>query len=248
VRDLISTQVEEHSILETQSAVSRGIQRTMFPVQVRETGDAQFTKEKTEGVELQKFFSCHRQPKFCYEAKQSLSEYGANYGPTTGASKPDYITFAKKKIRKHKLALMCIELKDTVFSPIEPLGQAFASGANIALSQKHFGLDPSKVAAPLITTNGQLYSFATASLLDNIPVLHVVSDVLDANKRSDMADIARMLAKVKTFIATKAIELQRCLLAVHTIPMPLGHRSRLRSTASNFSSSSRNVFNGLQSV
>jgi hypothetical protein len=69
-------------------------------------------------------------------------------------------------------------------------------------------------------TNGQLYSFATASLLDNIPVLHVVTDVLDANKRSDMADIARMLAKVKTFTATKAIELQRCSLGVRSMSAP----------------------------
>jgi hypothetical protein len=51
-------------------------------------------------------------------------------------------------------------------------------------------------------------------------VTDVLVLLLDANKRSDMADIARMLAKVKTFIATKAIELQRCLLAVHTIPTP----------------------------
>jgi hypothetical protein len=102
--------------LETQSAVSRGIQRTMFPVQVRETGDAQFMTEKNVEVELHLFFSSHQHPKLCCEAKQSLSDFGASYGPTTGASKPDYITFAKKKIRKHKLALMCIELKDTFSS------------------------------------------------------------------------------------------------------------------------------------
>jgi hypothetical protein len=64
VRDLISTQVEEHSILETQSAVSRGIQRTMFPVQVRETGDAQFMTDKNVEVELHLSFHLINTRKF----------------------------------------------------------------------------------------------------------------------------------------------------------------------------------------
>ncbi len=70
--------------------------------------------------------------------------------------------FAEMSARN--LALMCIELKDAVFSPIEPINQAFASGANIVLSQKCLGLDPSKIAVHLIMTNGQLYSFATPHL------------------------------------------------------------------------------------
>ena len=72
---------------------------------------------------------------------------------------------------------------------------------------------------PLILTNGHLFSFATVSLLDYMPVLHMITNVLDANKRSDLFEIERMLARIKAFIKSKAREIQQCLLQRGAVAM-----------------------------
>jgi serine/threonine protein kinase len=75
---------------------------------------------------------------------------------------------------------------------------------------KHLGLNSSKIAVPLILTNGHLFLFATASLQDSLPVLHMVTDVLDANNPLGLDLIARMLAMAKDFVKSKAREIEQC--------------------------------------
>ena len=104
--------------------------------------------------------------------------------------------------------------------PIEKAGKAFAIGANIALRQKCLGLESSDIAVPLIMTNGQLYTFAAVSLLEYVPVLHVLTDVLDANRPSDLDTIAKMLCRVKRFILFQAIKLYLLLQVSATMPEP----------------------------
>jgi hypothetical protein len=104
--------------------------------------------------------------------------------------------------------------------PIEKAGKAFAIGANIALRQKCLGLESSDIAVPLIMTNGQLYTFAAVSLLEYVPVLHVLTDVLDANRPSDLDTIAKMLCRVKRFILRQAIKLYLLLQVSATMPEP----------------------------
>ena len=75
---------------------------------------------------------------------------------------------------------------------------------------------------PLNLTNGHLFSFATVTLLDYMPVLHMITNVLDANKRSDLFEIERMLAtvaRIKAFIKSKAREIQQCLLQRGAVAM-----------------------------
>jgi hypothetical protein len=105
------------------------------------------------------------------------------------------------------VAAACFELKDSAFAPIEQTGQAFASGANLALSQVRVGLESSEVAVPLLMTNGHLYQFGMATLLDYIPVLHLLTNVLDASNPSAIDEIAKFLALFRNFMKAQAMKL-----------------------------------------
>ena len=183
VREFLEAQITADSALIAKQAVLNGLAKTMFPLQVPETGEG-LTIEKLVGYQLRDFFTGHNEPALGFSMKPPLSTFGANYGPTESSSISDGVSYTA--IDSQMAPLLCVELKDTTTSPIEQIGQAFASGSNIALRQKHLGLDSSKVAVPLILTNGHLFSFATVSLLDYMPVLHMVTNGLDANKRSDL--------------------------------------------------------------
>ena len=102
------------------------------------------------------------------------------------------------------MPLLIAEYEDNTATPVEQSGQAFASGANIALRQDALGLDSSSIAM----TNWQLYLFAAVSLLDRIPVLHILSTVLDANDATQLSQIACTLGKVKAFIVKQARKIQ----------------------------------------
>ena len=208
VRQFLAMQITDDSAFIAEQAVLNGIAKTMFPVRVSETG-AGLTSESTVGNQLRDFFTCHKYPALCFGIKQPLLRFGANAGPTGGSSISDGVVY--NPVDSQWVPLLCVELKDTTMSPIEQIGQAFASGSNLALRQKHLGLDSSEIAVPLIMTNGHLFSFATASLLDFMPVLHVVTDVLDANHPSDLKVIALMLAKIKVFIKSRAQKIEQCL-------------------------------------
>ena len=206
-RQILDTQFEANFELNARQTVLNGLVKNMFPVCVPETGEA-LTVESTIGNQLCEYFTCHEEPALGFSIKKQLALFGADYGPTGSSSISDGVAYT---IVDNQMApLLCVELKDTTTSPIEPIGQAFASGSNIALRQKQLGLDSSKIAVPLILTNGHLFSFATASLLDNMPVLHMVTNVLDANTPSDLVEIACMLARIKAFIKSKAREIQQC--------------------------------------
>ena len=218
VQRFIKTEVPEVAVRRAEISACRGIPQTMFPVQVPEIGKEQYAMDSTVEIELQDYFTCHDNPKLVVASKKTLSYFGANLGPADGTSAPGGTVYTVIDCRN--IPMSCFELKDIVTAPIQQVGQAFASGANIALRQKRYGLDSSDIAVPLIMTNGQLYSFGTATLLDNIPVLHLVTDVLDANRLSDLFQIAHLLAKIKAFITSQAKLLQQCVLPDNILKAP----------------------------
>ena len=208
VREFLAMQITDDSALMAEQVILNGIARTMFPVRVSESG-AGLTIESKVGNQLREFFTCHEHPALGFTIKQPLLRFGANSGPTGGSSISDGVAYYA--VDSQWVPLLCVELKNTPMSPIEQIGQAFASGSNLALRQKHLGLDSSQIAVPLVMTNGHLFSFATASLLDFMPVLHVVTDVLDANDPSDLKVIALMLSKIKVFVKSRAQKIEQCL-------------------------------------
>jgi hypothetical protein len=115
-------------------------------------------------------------PRIICASKITLESVGSRSGPATENSTPDGLAWVL--IAKKRVSLGCFELKDSAFAPIEQTGQAFASGANLALSQLRVGLESSEVAVPLLMMNGHLHQFGMATLLYHIPVLHLLTYVL----------------------------------------------------------------------
>jgi hypothetical protein len=223
VREHLNMDVADIDVQSAKLAIYRGLSRTMFPVSVAENMKAKDviaeslpSIQKTTGIALQAFFSCNQDPRLSCNVKSSLSDFGAGFGPASEYSRPDGLIYAEANGIKCPMA--CYELKDTSTAPIEQTGQAFASGANIALSQKKMGLESSRIAVPLIMTNGQLYLFAAVSLLDFVPVLHILTCVLDANMPSAKEQIAWHLGKAKAFVLKQARELPAFRQADYKIP------------------------------
>jgi hypothetical protein len=205
VRELLNTDAADMSVQSARLAICQGLSQTMFPGK-RVNAESLPSIQKTTGIALKDYFSCNQlDPRLSCDFKSTLAAFGADFGPASGTSKPDGIIFAEANGTKCLMA--CYELKDTSTAPIEQTGQAFASGANIALFQKKMGLESSRIAVPLIMTNGQLYLFAAVSLLDFVPVLHILTGVLDANVQSEKEQIALFLGKARTFILKQAREL-----------------------------------------
>jgi hypothetical protein len=66
-------------------------------------------------------------------------------------------------------------------------------------------------------TNGQLYLFAAVSLLGTIPVLHVLSNILDANDKIQFSQIADSVCKIREFIVKQVRILQARVLPIGKI-------------------------------
>jgi serine/threonine protein kinase len=64
---------------------------------------------------------------------------------------------------------------------------------------------------PLIMTNGHLYQFGMATLLEHIPVLHILTNVLDANNPSAIDEIAKFLTMFRSFMIQQAVKLEHCV-------------------------------------
>ena len=215
VRDAIEMDIPEEDIRGAETSVRQGHPRTMFPVMVSESkttfgvsnANIRLSVEKITGDALQSFFASNHELAMTCKSEAALASFGAINGPATPESHPDFLTVIK--IQSKEVPMGSIELKSTIISPVEQTGPAFACGGNIALLHQSLGLDSSKIAVPLIMTNGHLYSFAMVSLLDHVPVLHIVTDVLDTNKGSDFVQIARFLATFKAFVMNQGKALQK---------------------------------------
>ena len=222
VREFLDMEVDDATMQGAKSAIRDGLPKTMFPVVLSETKTsstpAAETKPSVEtiiGIAIQSFFTDHNDPRLACYIKPTLSSLAAANGPAKGNSQPDCVISAD--IMGGRLPLGVYELKDMSKAPIEQAGQGFASGANIALRQMALGLNYSKIAVPLVLTNGQLYIFAVVSLLDFIPVFHILSDVLDASSASQLPRIIRLLSVMKTFILRQGRMLQD-ILSLHCEP------------------------------
>ncbi|KAJ3334313.1 hypothetical protein HDU76_000005 [Blyttiomyces sp. JEL0837] len=157
--------------------------------------------DSTTGDALRRFFGMATE-----HHALTLRKVKALKGPATPGSLPDILfpivlddndTETKKLI-----GAAVIELKHTSASPMEALGQAFASAANLALAQvEEYGLHYSQVAIPIIVTTARLYLFAFVTLLlNNIAVLHVTSYVADIASEAGMKTAAEGIARVKLFV------------------------------------------------
>jgi hypothetical protein len=228
IRGVFEMKLSEQDIKNAATAIREGLPRDMFPVKASETKNSfsplspttvaiQASIEQITGKSLQLFFTSCQELKFTCASKVSLTTFGANNGPASQESKPDILVGFE--INGKPIPVIPIELKDTTLSPIEQTGQAFSVGANIALMHRCLGLDSSKIAVPLIMTNGALYLFAMVSLLDCVPVLHLVSNIMDAS--SELVPIARLLATFKAFIINQAKHMKSVFKPAATVYSPV---------------------------
>ncbi len=211
IRSFFLLEVEDETKISAKATITEGLPRSIFPEKVSEThsgtsADFKPTIQQEAGVALNNFFSIAGDgPKIICSSRMSLESVQSSFGPATENSSPDGLAWVS--IAGKRVPLGCFELKDSAFAPIEQTGQAFASGANLALSQVRVGLESSEVAVPLLMTNGHLYQFGMATLLDYIPVLHLLTNVLDASDPSAIDKIAKFLALFRNFMKTQAMKL-----------------------------------------
>jgi hypothetical protein len=214
IRKFFKFGATEDLIAPARAAVLAGLPQTMFPVKVSETRPGGSEKgieptiQQEAGNSLLNFLATNQDPQIIKTSQTKLEDVQSGYGPASHLATPDGLWYVQ--VSGRKLPLGCLELKDSAFSPLEQTGQAFASGANLALSQERWGLASSHVAVPLLMTNGQLYQFAMATLLDQIPVLHILTNILDANDPSNLEKIAKQLVMVRTHMVSQAAKLIAC--------------------------------------
>jgi hypothetical protein len=73
-----------------------------------------------------------------------LSILGTSVGPASQGSKADIVCTAETALHK-KIGLLVCKLKDTAYCPLEMLGQAFVSSANLLiLPSDSFNLDSNR--------------------------------------------------------------------------------------------------------
>ena len=207
IRDLSKVEATPDLIASAKLAVLEGLPKTIFPVKVSETraeNGMEPTVQQEAGTSLLNFLEA--KPEIMTRSQMKLEDVQSSYGPATKLSTPNGLCYVE--ILGRNIPLGLFEFKDSAYSPLEQTGKAFASGANLALSQERWGLAASKVAVPLIMANGQLYQFAMTTLLDKIPVLHMLTHVLDANKPSDMEEIAKLLVIVRQHMISQAGKLR----------------------------------------
>ena len=209
--DILSNSMFSDSIKHAKKTILAGLPQSMFPEKVSEThsgfSHTQYkpTVQQETGRAIIEFLGTKSELQILCESEKTLQVVKSCCGPATRLSIPDGVAFVR--ISGQNIPLSCFELKDSAYSPLEQLGQAFASGANLALTQARWGLASSVVAVPLIVTNGQLYQFAMATLLDNIPVLHMLTNVLDATNSSSLDEIAECLVRVSEHMKRQATHL-----------------------------------------
>ena len=220
VKEAINHDVPTNTLTDAESAIRAGFLFTMYPVNVHERGvpGEKRTVTGTAGVALKQFFEDkaeHLSSHFTVE----LSSMWANIGPASDGSKPDVVcTVATGRYKQ--VGLLVCELKDTAFSPLEKLGQAFVSASNLLITQSQIGLSPSEVAIPLILSTGNLMQFAWVTTLDPLfPVLNVTSRMFDISVADDVREASKALARAKIFCRKQAGLLRRCRERDEILPM-----------------------------
>jgi hypothetical protein len=205
VRFALSIEPDRDYIEGAKNAIERGRLFTIHPVKVHETGEQQRTVAKTAGSALTEYFS-DKMFGLNGTTEILLSNLGAMAGPASGNSHPDVVcVYNPDGMENFKVGLLVTELKDTAYSPVEMQGQAFVSGANLALCQRSLGLASSEVAVPLVLSSGNLLQFAwTTTLEDFFPVLNVTSRVFDVSVPDDLTEAFIALAKAKVFCVKQA--------------------------------------------
>jgi hypothetical protein len=214
IKDAINSTPTEEELSSAVVAIEKGLLFTMCPTKVPETGRGR-TVQIITGESLKDYFS-PRASLLKGQSEKTLFELNASTGPATGGSKPDF--FCTFELNSKLYGLAVGEFKDNTLSPLEQIGQTFASGCNIILSHLHLGLDREKCAVPLLMTNGNLYQFGWIALLEpSFPVLYITSEILDASAQSLV--IAKHLAKMKIFcISNSAILTEAASVSQGQIP------------------------------
>jgi hypothetical protein len=139
IRTLFLLEVEVDTKKSAKETIIKGLPRSVYPEKVSETQSGtsrvyEPTIEQETGVALNDFFSIAGDgPRIICASKITLESVGSSSGPATENSNPDGLAWVL--IAGKRVPLGCFELIDFAFAPIEQTGQAFASGANLALSQ-----------------------------------------------------------------------------------------------------------------
>jgi hypothetical protein len=194
-------------------AIKNGLLFTMFPIMVSETAfkATYVTVDEITGNALINYLTDRNidsSPMLRCEPKMALCKVNAEEGPASSNSAPDILCLFEND--SEKFGLSVIELKDTTVSPLEQIGQAYASGCNIILSHRALGIKSEFCAVPLAFTNGNLYQFGWVTLLEpSVPVLHITTGILDAS--TDLDQVAFHLTVLKKFIKRNSDMLRTCL-------------------------------------
>jgi hypothetical protein len=205
---------------EAETVIRAGFLFTINPIKVHETGvhGEKRTVTGTAGVALKQFFE-DRTEHLSSHFTMELSSMNADIGPASDGSKPDLVC-AVTTGHYRQVGLLVCELKDTAFCPLEMLGQAFVSAANLVITQIQIGLLPSEVAIPLILSTGNMMQFAWATTLDPLfPVLNVTSRMFDISVADDIREASRALAKAKMFCREQAVILRQRRVRDDPLPM-----------------------------
>lgn len=199
VRSATAESLSNESVSSAIEAVEQGMNFSML---------CKATCEPWEGYEkLDRAFNQFFEKDEDIMRKWSLKELHAPSGLASPCSKPSFVQTGF--VGSTTVGLAVFEYKATVYSPQEQLIPAFASGANILLSHLRAGLPIEECAVPLVLTNGNLYQFAWATLIEpSFPVLHVTTGVLDASLEENKTQIAKNLARVKIFCTAMQQKLQ----------------------------------------
>ena len=215
VRTAMEVNVKQGIWNDAEAAIQAGRLFTIFPVKVNKAGShgpqvVGRTVSKISCVSLKDFFEDRANGLYGLIAC-ALVTIGADIGPASELSCPDLLCVHSASGQTNQAGLLVGEFNDTAYCPLEILGQAFVSAANLMMRQRSLGLQPTEVAVPIILSTGNLMQFAWATTLDPFfPVLSVTSRVLDISDHSDLGEASKALARTKLFCREQANRLDTC--------------------------------------
>jgi hypothetical protein len=182
-------------------ALRKSLTISILPHTIYETwsSDREFCVEDITGNALEEYIKLNTRHFLEYSRMMTLEEIDLmqEICIASKGSHPDgmvYTNLTSTNEQQLKIAVGVVEIKDTAYSPLEQLGQCYATAANIILGQLNYGLPSDRCCVALLSTNGQLYQFGFVTLLEHsFPVLHVTSGIIDCASEDGRREAAKHL-------------------------------------------------------